>query len=148
MLKLNLETKELLLSSLVNPHRRIMSVNNFSETIPIYHNNIEYKHQSISTGDNYPPRWCQLTTEMILSNFVRSQDEEKKFLPLPSPPQNNQSIQTNIQEPRTLSASRLSRVDKRLLSTVTPNHYEIISDIDNENNTKSSLLFHDDYQRV
>ena len=147
MFKLNSETNELLLSSIVNPSRPVMSVDNFSEIIPIYHNNIEYKHRSISTGDDYPPRWRRLTTNMILSNFITSQNEEKKFLS-PSSPRQNQSLQTNIEESRTLSPSRLSRIQKRPSSTVTSNHYEIINDVDDENNAKQSLIFYDDCQRV
>ena len=66
-----------------------------SETIPVYQNGRQYKHQSISTGDDYPLWWLQLTTDLILSDSITNQTEEKeKSLPPPSPRQ-DQSVQTD-----------------------------------------------------
>jgi hypothetical protein len=142
MFNLNLETNEILLSSIANPYRRALSSNNLSEIKSIYRNGIEYKHQSTSTGDDYPLWWLLLTTDLILSDLIPNQNEEKeKFRYSPSPRQ-NQSIQTDGEN------SKSSRIQKSSSSTTTSNHYEFIHEIDQGNHEKQFLTVPDNSQRV
>lgn len=148
MFNLNLETNEILLSSIVNPYARAISSNNFSETITFHRNGIEYKHQSVSTGDDYPPWWLRLTTDLIVSEIITKQGEEKeKYQPPPSPRQ-DQSVQTDVEKSRISSSSRSSRFFKSSSSTTTSNHYEFIDETDDGNNSKRFLTLSDNSQRV
>ncbi|CAF4949494.1 unnamed protein product [Rotaria sp. Silwood1] len=133
MFNLNLETNELLLSSIANPYRRVISSNYSSDVISIYRNGIEYKHRSISTGDDYPHWWLRLNTDFILSDFIKIpyEEKEKKYLPSPSP-RHNQSVQTDIDESRISSSSRSVRIQKSSSSATTTNHYESIDDINRQ----------------
>jgi len=147
MFNLNLETNEILLSSIVNPYLRVLSSNNLSETISFYRNGIKYKHQAVSTGDDYPPWWLQLTTDLILSDLITNQNWEKeKYRPSPSPRQ-DQSVQTDVEKSRP-SSSRSSRVPKSSASTTTSTHYELIDETDDGNNAKRFLTFSENSQRV
>jgi hypothetical protein len=149
MYNLNLETNEILLSSIVNPYLRVLSSDYPTDTIPIYRNGSQYKHQSTSTGDDYPLWWLQLTTDRILSDVITNQTEEKeKYLPPPSPRQ-DQSVQTDVEKSRPTSSSRSSHIQKSS-SSATSNHYQLIDEIDDGNNSKRILPFPDhnitDYQ--
>lgn len=150
MFNLNLETNEILLSSIVNPYLRALSSNNLNETITIYRNGIEYKHRSTSTGDDYPHWWVCLTTDLILSDIITNQNEEKeKYILPPSPHRQDQSIQTDFEKSRPTSSTRSSRFPKTSSSSATTsNHYEIIDEIDDGNNTKRYLTFSENSQRV
>jgi hypothetical protein len=144
MYNLKLETNEILLSSIVNPYLRTSTSTYSSETISVYQNGRHCKHQSTSTGDDYPLWWLQLTTDLILSDLVTNQTEEKeKFLPSPSPRQ-DQSVQTEVEKSRPSSSSRSSHVQKSS-SSVTSNHYQSIDEIDDGKNLKR-ILSNTDYQ--
>jgi hypothetical protein len=149
MFNLNLETNQLLLSSIANPYLRALPSNSLSETITIHRNGIEYKHRSISTGDDYPHWWLRLTTDTILSGLITNQNEEKeKFIPSPSPRQ-DQSVQTDVEKSRTLSSSKSSRIQKTSSSTTTTsNHYQFIDETDDRNNAKRFLTFSENSPRV
>jgi hypothetical protein len=134
MFNLNLETNEILLSSIVNPYRPACQSNDSSRIISNYLNGTEYKTRSVSTGDDYPHWWLRLTTDLILADFITDQGEEKeKSLPSPSPRQ-DQSVQTDIEKSRPSSSSG-----------TTNNHYELTDD---ENNAKRRLHYSDYNQRV
>ncbi|CAF1166687.1 unnamed protein product [Rotaria sordida] len=153
MFNLNLETNQLLLSSIANPYRRAISSNYSSEIISIYRNGIEYKHRSVSTGDDYPHWWLRLTTDFILSDFIKIQNEEKEKKPLlPPSPRYNQSVQTDIDESRTSSSSSRSQCIQKSSSsaatTTTTNHYELIDEINAKNCAKQCLPFSDISQRI
>jgi hypothetical protein len=139
MFNLKLETNEILLSSIVNPYRRALSSNYSTEIITFYHNDIQYKHRSISTGDDYPHWWLRLPTDVILSDLITNQYEEKEnYIPFPSPRQ-DRSVQTDTEKSR--SSSRIQNVS----TSTTSHHYEIIDD---RNNAKRSLAFSDNSQKV
>lgn len=147
MFNLNLETNEILLSSIVNPYLRAISSDNISETISTYQNGIEYKHRGVSTGDDYPPWWLRLTTDLLLADYITNQGEEKeKYQPPPSPRQ-DQSVQTDVEKSRVSSSSRSSRNLKSSSSTAS-NHYEYIDETDDGNNSKRFLTLSDNSQRV
>jgi hypothetical protein len=145
MFNLNLETNEILLSSIVNPYFRAVSSDHLSETISFYRNGIRYKHQSVSTGDDYPHWWLRLTTDLILSDYLTNQCEEKeKFLPPPSP-RLDQSVQTDDEKARPSSSLR---IHKSSSSTGTSNHYQLIEEINDGNNAKRHSAYSDNSQRV
>ncbi|CAF2831836.1 unnamed protein product [Rotaria sp. Silwood2] len=151
MFNLNLETNELLLSSIADPYRRAISSNYSTEVISIYRNGIEYKHRSVSTGDDYPHWWLRLTTDFILSDIVKIQNEEKeKKCLLPPSPRHNQSVQTDVDESRisSSSSSRSVNIQKSSSSVTTTNHYESIDEINTGNYTKRCLPFSDIRQRI
>ena len=136
MFNLNFETNEILLSSIVNPYIRVLTTNNIIETISFNRNGIQYKHQSISTGDDYPLWWLQLPTNLILSDLVTKQTEEKeKYKHSPSP-RHDQSIQTDVEKSRPPS------------STTTSNQYQFIDETDLTNNSKRFLTYSENSQKV
>jgi hypothetical protein len=53
-------------------------LNNIDETTKFIRHGIEYSNKSISTGDDYPQWWIQLSTNVILSNYITNQNEKKK----------------------------------------------------------------------
>lgn len=134
MYNLNLETNEILLSSIVNPYRRAISSTNMFDTITIFRNHREYKHRSTSTGDDCPHWWTRLTTDFILSNLIRNLNEEKEIF-APSP-RCHQSVQTDLDKSGPSSSS------------ITSYHYEIIDDIDRSNLTKRYLTYSENSQRI
>ncbi|CAF3459028.1 unnamed protein product [Rotaria socialis] len=143
---LNSEKNEIILSSIANPYRRVVSSNYSSEIISIYRHDIEYKHRAVSTGDDYPHGWLRLNTDFILSDFSKNQNVEKEqYLPPPSP-RHNQSVQTDVTESKVSSSSSSSlsrsiRIQNYSSSATTSNHYELIDEIDDGNNAQRSLPF-------
>ncbi|CAF0987094.1 unnamed protein product [Adineta ricciae] len=120
MYNLNLETNEILLSSIVNPYRRVVPSKEFSDVLTFHRLGKEYKHRPTSTGDDFPHWWLRLTTDLILADFITNQGEEKeKSLPPPSP-RHDQSIQTDVEKSRPSS------------TTTTSNHYESIDELGDE----------------
>jgi hypothetical protein len=148
MFNLHLEKNEILLSSIVNPYLRVLPANNLSEIISSYRNGIEYKHRAISTGDDYPPWWIQLTTDLILSDLITNQTEEKEKYRLPPSPRQDQSVQTDVEKSRLSSTSRSSRAPKSSSSTTTDNHYELIDEFDDGNNAKRFFTYSNNSSRV
>ncbi len=53
-------------------------MNNICETTKFIRHGIEYSNKSISTGDDYPQWWIQLSTNVLLSNYITNQSEKKK----------------------------------------------------------------------
>jgi hypothetical protein len=142
MFNLNLETNELLLSSIVNPYQRAVPSTGIAETITFRRNGIEYKHRSISTGDDFPQWWLRLTTDLLLSDSITNQNEEKEKSKLPPPsPRQDQSVQTEPEKSRPTSSSHSSRIPKTSSSTTTSTHYEYIDEIDDGNNAKRILTY-------
>ena len=146
MFNLNLETNEILLSSIANPYLRVHSSSNIADRISFSRHGIEYKHQSVSTGDDYPHWWLRLTTDVILSDVITKHTEEKeKFQPPPSP-RHDQSSQTELDKSRQSSSTRSSRIPKSSSSTNTENHYEFIDDTDR--NSKRLFTYSGNSHRV
>jgi hypothetical protein len=142
MFNLNLETNELLLSSIVNPYQRALSSTSITETISFYRHGIEYKHRAISTGDDFPHWWLRLTTDLLLSDSITNQTEEKEKPKFPPPsPRQDQSVQTDLEKSRPTSSTRSSRIPKSSSSTTTSTHYEFIDEIDDGNNAKRILTY-------
>ncbi|CAF0776245.1 unnamed protein product [Adineta steineri] len=138
MFNLNLETNQILLSSIVNPYYHASTSNDFSDIIIFFRHGKQYKHQSTSTGDDYPHWWLRLTTDLILADFITNQGEEKEKSILPPSPRHDQSIQTEVEKSRPSSARSSS------IST----HFELINDIDDENNPQRFYPFSDNSQRI
>lgn len=109
MYNLNLQTNENLLSPVANPNIHYngppttWEINSFDQA------GRQHKNQSISTGDDYPQWWLQLSTNIILSERITRQGETKLIeeqrippaspLPvvLPSPRSvHEQSVQTDV----------------------------------------------------
>ena len=146
MFNLNLETNEILLSSIANPYLRVHSSSNIADRISFSRHGIEYKHQAVSTGDDYPHWWLRLTTDVILSDVITKHTEEKeKFQPPPSP-RHDQSSQTELDKSRQSSSTRSSRIPKSSSSTNTENHYEFIDDTDR--NSKRLFTYSGNSHRV
>lgn len=158
---LNLQTNESLLSSIVNPYHRIYSNENSfeSSTTKFVRNNIEYVNRSVSTGDDYPQWWIQLSTNIILSDHITKQGQEKilnESIPQPSPRQQlDQSSQTDVDNDSENetgktrpSSSRSSRTQKSSSSVTINDNFEIIDQINDGNNSKRILPFNDQSQRV
>jgi len=103
------------------------------------HKGIEYISRSVSTGDDYPQWWLQLSTNVILSDHITNQNEEKKtFSSFSSPRQFHQSIQTDTES---------SYIQKSLSSVRINDNYQIIDQIDDGNNSRRFLPSHlNDYQ--
>lgn len=135
MFHLNLEKNEILLSSVANPYHRALPSNFSSEIISIYRNNIEYNHRGMSTGDDYPHEWLRLTTDFILSNFIKIQRMEKEKSESSPSPRHNQRAQTDVNESK-IFLSKSTCFQNSSSSVVTTNHYEVIDEINDENNTK------------
>jgi hypothetical protein len=142
MFNLNLETNEILLSSIVNPYRPACPSNDSSRIISTYLNGTEYKTRSVSTGDDYPHWWVRLTTDLILADFITDQGEEKEKSLLSPSPRQDQSVQTDIEKFRPSSSSR---IQKSSSSSTTNNHYELIDDENNAKRPTSSKQFEADY---
>ena len=129
MYNLNLETNEILLSSIVDPYRRAVPSDELSPVVTVQSHGKVCQHRPTSTGDDFPRWWLRLTTDLILADFVTNQGEEKeRSLPPPSP-RHDQSIQTDVDKSRPSSA-RSSRVHKSSSSGTTLNHYELIDEPD------------------
>ena len=89
-----------------------------------------------------------MTTDLILSDLITNQNEEKeKFIPPPSPRQ-DQSVQTDVEKSRPTSSTRSSRFPKSSSSTTTSNHYQLVDEIEDGNNTKRYLTYSENSQRV
>jgi hypothetical protein len=138
MFNLNLETNELILSSIVNPYQRALSSKNVTETVSFYRNGIEYKHRSISTGDDFPHWWLRLTTDLILSDLITNQSEEKEKSKPPPSPRQDQSVQTDLDKSGPSSSNRSSRMPK---SSSSSTRYEFIDEINDGNNAKRILTY-------
>jgi hypothetical protein len=95
------------------------------------HKGIEYISRSVSTGDDYPQWWVQLSTNLILSDHITNQNEEKNIFS--SPRQFHQSIQTDTES---------SYIQKSLSSIRINNNYKIIDQIDDGNNSRRFLPSH------
>ena len=106
MFNLNFETNEILLSSIVNPYHRVQKSDISKANSSFRSNGKEYHHRSISTGDDYPNRWNQLSTDFLLSND--SNEEEKKIC----------------------SSPHRTYLQRDCSSSSTMNHYQIIDEID------------------
>jgi hypothetical protein len=146
LFNLNMQTNENILSSIANPYHHDLSTSYSSEITTNIRNGISYINRSVSTGDDYPQWWVQLSTNIILSDHITNQGEEKmKIISLPSPrQQQDQSIQTiNEQELEIdLEKSRRSpRTQKSSSSVTISNHYEVIDDVDDGNNSRRSFPF-------
>lgn len=75
MFNLNLETNEILLSSIVNPYESVRTkdqVENDS-TIHLNRHGTLCEDVSTSTGDDYPHWWTKLSTETILSDRISTE---------------------------------------------------------------------------
>jgi hypothetical protein len=150
---LNIETNENLLSSIANPYDRQSLANNSWETTTNIRNGIVYTNRSVSTGDDYPQWWLQLSTNIILSDQVTTHGEEKsQMISLPSPrQQQDQSIQTITEQDLQIDldkSRRSSRTHKSSSSVTISNHYEIIDEIDDGNNAQRLFPFPNHHQRV
>ena len=75
MFNFHLETNEILLSSLVDPCRRVAN-----STMGIADDS--GCHRCTSTGDDYPPEWSRVSTSFLLSNRAVEEKEERSS---PSP---------------------------------------------------------------
>ena len=147
---LNLQTNENLLSSIVNPYNRKDLSDYIWENIKFVRNGIEYSNKSVSTGDDYPQWWAQISTNVLLSNYITNQGEKKKqSSPVSTPRQQlDQSIQTEVEQnfdtetekPRPQSAStRSSRIIE---------NYEIIDQTNDGNNSRRLFPLQDSVQQV
>lgn len=146
MFNLNLETNEILLSSIANPYLRVNSSSSISDRISFSRHGIEYKHRSVSTGDDYPHWWVRLPTDLILSDVITNQNEEKeKFKPPPSP-RNDQSVQTDWEKSRQSSSTRSSRIPKSSSSTNISTQCDFIDETDP--NSKRFLTYSGNSHRV
>ena len=146
LFNLNMQTNENILSSIADLYHHDFPPSYSSEITTNFRNGISYINRSVSTGDDYPQWWIQLSTNIILSDHITNQGEEKlKILSLPSPrQQQDQSIQTiNEQQLEIdLEKSRRSpRTQKSSSSVTISNHYEIIDEIDDGNNSRRSFPF-------
>jgi hypothetical protein len=151
LFNLELQTNENLLSSVVNPYIRDPSSNYSWETTKILRKGIEYSTRSVSTGDDYPDWWLQLSTNVLLSNHTTNQGEKKRYTsPPPTPRQQERSIQTDSEHDIhiELEKGRSPRTQKSSSSVTINNHYEIIDQIDDGNNARRFLPFTDHRQRV
>lgn len=158
LFNLDLETNENLLSPIANAYVRDYGPNYDSQTKIMIRNGIPYANKSISTGDDFPIWWLQLSTNIILSSYITKHGEEKiQSLPRISPRQYDQSMQTNIEQNLEIEtekqglilSARLSNVRKPSSSSITTsNHYEIIDEIDDGNNSRRFSSFVDHRQRV
>ena len=154
LFNLNLETNDNLLSPSANPHIFNFLPNSRSETTSLIRNGVEYSNRAISTGDDYPQWWLQLSTNLILSNYITSQGECKEhILSVQSATQHDQFIQTDKEQGleighenlRELSSAQSARVHKSSSTVTMGNSYEIIDD---ENNARRFLPFTDRRQQV
>lgn len=135
MFNLNLETNEILLSSIVNPYHRTHSSTRERDlsTIRWNDNGIRCRDVSICTGDDYPHWWTHLSTTKLLSDRCEVEDEEKNKFNRSSSPRFDQSIQTDHPSKQRLSSS-----------STTLNHYQIIDDSHQQRSSprvKSSFFF-------
>jgi len=174
MFNLNLETNENLLSSIVNPYVYRDAPHSSWEITSLYRRGVECINRSVSTGDDYPQWWLQLSTNVILSNQLTKQGEAKeivkeKVLPsqssplnfvssLPPPPirllqeqsvqtESEKSVQTEVEQVVRPSSTRSSRVRNSSSSMTMSNHYQFIDEIDDGNNDQRNVPFPDYRQR-
>lgn len=162
LFNMDIQTNEHLLSSNVNPHRRMNISELRWERKTSFHHGRQYHDRCVGTGDDYPLWWLQLSTDLLLSTRITKQSEEKKKIspsPLPSPRQQlqlDQSIQTDIEQDsdhdldKTCppSSARSSRIQKSSSSITINDTYEIIDQTNDGNNSRRMLPFFDQHQRV
>lgn len=157
LFNLNILTNEAVLSSVVNPYIRQYSSYYSGYTTKTFRNGIEYTTRSISTGDDYPQWWLQLSTNVLLSDRITNQGEEKKkyVSAAPSPRQFDQSSQTDtaynseIEVERTRpSSTRSSRLQKTSSSMTIDDNYEVIDQVNDGNNSRRMFPHQDQRQRV
>ncbi|CAF1197573.1 unnamed protein product [Rotaria magnacalcarata] len=159
LFNLDVETNEDLLSSIANPYicDENISSNYDCQTKTMNRNGQQYSNKSVSTGDDYPQWWLQLSTNIVLSSYITKHGEEKEINLLRiSPRQCDQSIQTANEEDiemllerqRTPSSTRSSNIRKSSSSMTINNHYEIIDEIDDGNNARRCLPCIDHRQRM
>ncbi|CAF1152410.1 unnamed protein product [Rotaria sordida] len=148
LFNLDLETNKNLLSSIVNPYVRTLSSYHDRDTRTMIRNGIKYSNQSVSTGDDYPLWWVQLSTHRVLSDFITYHDEQQNTnLTFISSKQQDQSIQTVTEQDteiervkyRTSSSIESSPIRNSSSSVIINNHYEIIDKIDDGNNARRLL---------
>lgn len=172
MFNLYSETNENLLSSVVNRYVHREIPHSSWEITSLYRHGVEYINRSVSTGDDYPQWWLQLSTNVILSNELTKQGEAKeiikeKILPREASPSNivsslpirslheqsvqtisEKSVQTEVEQVVRPSSTRSSRVRNSSSSMTMSNHYQFIDDIDDGNNDQRNLPFQEHRQRV
>ena len=160
MFNLNLETNENLLSPIVNPYTRQTPSSSTSwEITSRFRRGVEYVNRAVSTGDDYPSWWLQLSTNVLLSDYLTNQGESKQKLVVvvqpPAPPasvsprdRQEQSVQTDVEKVPPPSSARSSRVRNSSSSMTTSNHYQFIDEIDDGNNDQRQLPFSEHRTRV
>ena len=136
MFNLHLETNEILLSTIVNPYRLALPSDEPFQRRFIDRRGIERRHQSVSTGDDYPRWWLRLSTDQLLSSeiFDRSDETNSKEKRTPSPfpsPRLERSVQTDPPRSRSLSPPlRLPTIQRSSSRTTITNRFEIVDEID------------------
>ena len=167
MFNLNLETNENLLSPVVNPYVQRDSPHSSWEITSLYRRGVEYTNRAVSTGEDYPPWWLQLSTNVILSNQLTKQGETKEIVkekvvvpvrssplnlisssPPPLRPSQEQSVQTDVEQTVRPSSTRSSRMRNSSSSMTTSNQYQFIDEIDDGNNDQRNVPFPDCRPRV
>lgn len=102
MFNLHLETNEILLSSLVNPFRRVTN-----STLGIADD--FGCHRSTSTGDDYPPDWSRVSTSFLLSNRAVEEKETRSSSPSPRFNSTDTGYQTCLSSSSTSLLERYER---------------------------------------
>ena len=160
MFHLNLETNENLLSPVVDSNVSNTSSMPSWEITSFYRRGVEYINRSVSTGDDYPHWWLQLSTNVILSDHLPRQDGTKVFhekivqpsveIPSPISPRSlqDQSVQTENDRIGPPSSIRSSRVRNSSSSMTMSNHYQLIDEIDDGNNDQRYFISPRPRQRV
>ena len=123
------------------------------ETTKLVHNGVECSNKSVSTGDDYPEWWLQLSTNIILSDRITAHGEDKvQTVSVASPTILDQSVQTDeeIDKRRTSSPARSPDLISRPSSSINLDNYDhpLIDRVDNENNSKDLLSSSDNQQKV
>lgn len=155
MLNLDLQTNENILSSIANPYIQNLSSNCLWSPKTIIRNGVVHDNVSVSTGDDYPQWWLQLSTNIILSNYASSRSGIKETSPPYFSIKQDQSIQTDLEQTIIIDADKERQLisitlslDQNSSSITTSNHYEIIDDIDDGNNARRISPISDHYPRV
>jgi hypothetical protein len=78
MFNLRLETNEILLSHVVDPHQPVQRSNVSScvnSVANVNRHSTEHRHESTSTGDDYPPCWRRFSTDCVLSDRIEMKEK-------------------------------------------------------------------------
>ena len=136
MFNLHLETNEILLSTIVDPYRLALPSDEPFQRRFIDRRGIERRHQSVSTGDDYPRCWLRLSTDQLLTDeiFDRNDETNSKEKRPPSPfrsPRLERVAQTDPPRSRSLSPPlRLPTIQRSSPRTTIINRFEIVDQID------------------